>query len=71
MTTGNSWWALDSILKEQAQYVEYYRSIPPVACPHCGEPLRNGPPQEPALLYCKFDGWRYPRDYDVDSQAGM
>jgi hypothetical protein len=66
-----SWWERDSILKEQAGYIDYYRSMEPVACPRCGEPLRNGPPQEPAVLYCLFDGWRYPEDYDVNTMAGM
>jgi hypothetical protein len=66
-----SWWSLDSTLKEASAYVNYYRSIPPVACPKCGEPLRNGPPEAAAVLYCKFDGWAYPRDYDVDTHQGM
>lgn len=68
---GGSWYQLDSILKERAAYENYYRSIDPVACPYCGEPLRNGPPQAPATKYCPFDGWQYPRDYDVDSMNGM
>jgi hypothetical protein len=66
-----SWWQLDSIVKEQAAYVEYYRGIEPMACPRCGEPLRPGPPQHEDLLYCIFDGWQYPADYDVDTMAGM
>lgn len=66
-----SWWQLDSILKEQAAYENYYRSIPPVACPHDGTPLVNGPPQAPSLLYCPNGDFQYPRDYDQDSMAGM
>lgn len=66
-----SWWALDSILKEQAQYVTYYKTIPPVACPNDGTPLLPGPPWHANVLYCPFDGWKYPRDYDVETQAGM
>lgn len=66
-----SWWQLDNILKEAAEYAAFYRSQPPMACPVCGEPLLPGPPQEPANLYCRFDGWTYPRDYDVNVHAGM
>lgn len=66
-----SWWGLDSILKEKAGYVDYYRSIPPVACPNDGEPLTAGPPGQSAVLFCRFDGWTYPRDYDVNIHAGM
>ena len=66
-----SWWALDSVLKEQAAYLNYYRSIPPVACPRCGTPLTNGPPQAEAVLFCPNDGFQYPRDYDPESMAGM
>ena len=66
-----SWWQLDSVLKERAEYANYYRSIPPVACPNDGEPLREGPPQQPGVLYCRFDGWQYPRDFDPDIHSGM
>lgn len=71
MATTGSWWALDSVLQEQAQYINYYQSLPPVACPNDGEPLRQGPPQDPAVLYCPFDGWQFPRDYDLDAHQGM
>lgn len=67
-----SWWQLDSVLKEQAEYAQYYRSQPPVACPNDGQPLEPGPPQEPeGSLFCKFDGWTFPRDYDPDIHSGM
>jgi hypothetical protein len=68
---GEGWWGLDSILKEAAAEAAYYAGIPPVACPNDGEPLIPGPPEEPDSLYCKFDGWQYPRDYDVNTMAGM
>lgn len=71
LTLGVLGWDLYSTLIEQAAYVSYYKSQPPVACPRCGEPLRQGPPQDPAVLYCKFDGWQFPRDYDPETQAGM
>ena len=48
-----------------------YRAQLPVACPNDGEPLLAGPPQYPTVLYCRFDGWRYPRDYDPDIHSGM
>lgn len=41
-----SWWALDSVLKTQAELVSYYRTQEPVACPKCGQPLLPGPPQQ-------------------------
>lgn len=66
-----AWWELDSILKEAAAEANYYRSVPPTACPNDGEPLRPGPPEEADILYCPFDGWQYPRDYDVNTMAGM
>lgn len=66
-----SWWQLDSVIKEAAQYQAYYRSIEPVACPNDGTPLTNGPPEAEAMKYCPFCFWQYPRDYDVESMAGM
>jgi len=66
-----SWWQLDSTLKEQAEYASYYRSMPPVACPHDGEPLRLGPPQNPAVLFCPWGDFQYPRDWDPDVHSGM
>jgi hypothetical protein len=66
-----SWWGLYNVLHERAEYADYYRSQPPVACPACGTPLRDGPPQEAAILYCPFDGWTYPRDWDPTIHSGM
>lgn len=66
-----SWWQLDSVLKERAEYASYYRAQLPTACPNDGEPLREGPPQTPGVLFCRFDGWTYPRDYDPDIHSGM
>lgn len=67
-----SWWTLDSIIKEAAYYEQYYASVPPVACPNDGEPLRIAPPSESGIqLYCVFDGWAYPRDYDPNTMSGM
>lgn len=67
-----SWWQLDNVLKERAEYADYYRSQTPVACPNDGEPLLPGPPEFPGIeLYCKFDGFAYPRDWDPDIHSGM
>lgn len=71
MSGGTMGWDLYSTLIQQAEYKEYYDSIPPVACPRCGEPLRQGPTVTPAILYCMFDGWQFPRDWDVDVHSGM
>jgi hypothetical protein len=68
MATG---WDLLSTLREQAQYEQYYATIPPVACPNDGEPLQQGPPEEPGILFCPFDGWQYPRDWDPNIHSGM
>ena len=67
-----SWWQLDSVLKEQAEYANYYRAQQPTACPNDGEPLLPGPPEAADVeLYCKFDGFAYPRDFDPDIHSGM
>lgn len=68
MATG---WDLYSILQEQAAYVNYYATIPPVACPNDGTPLVQGPPSQPGVLFCPFDGWRYPDDFDPATMSGM
>lgn len=68
MATG---WGLLSTLREQAEYIEYYKSQPPTACPNDGEPLTPGPSSQPSVLFCKFDGWQYPRDWDPESHSGM
>jgi hypothetical protein len=66
------WWQLDSIIKYAAQEREFYLSQPPMACPRDGEPLQIAPPEAPECeLFCKFDGFRYPEDWDVSTMAGM
>lgn len=53
-TTGQgSWNGLLDILREGARLAREERERVPLACPDCGEPLRNGPRSE---LYCPFDG---------------
>lgn len=68
MVMGND---LLATLREQAEYVNYYRSAPPMACPNDGEPLQVGPPDSDGMLYCRFDGFQYPRDWDPNTMAGM
>jgi hypothetical protein len=66
-----SWWGLDSVLKDSRQEFEAYISRPPVACPECGEPLTNAPATKAGSgvqLYCKYDGWQYPRDHTTPSR---
>lgn len=65
-----SWYQYLDILKEQQYEFNYYASIPPFACPECGEPLRPGPVGSMDVQYCKYDGWSYPRDY-VRPQGGV
>lgn len=68
-----SWWGLLAVWRDSATEFEAYVSRPPEACPICGEPLRP-PPDTPAgsgvELYCKFDGWRYPRDWVRPERPG-
>ena len=70
-TSGVTGWDLWSTLAEQSQYADYYRTQPPVACPNDGAPLKLGPPNQPGVRYCPFDGWQYPRDWDPDTHSGM
>ena len=65
------WWQLDSIIKYARQEREFYLSAPPMACPHDGEPLQIAPPGEGVELYCRFDGFRYPGDWDATTMSGM
>jgi len=66
-----SWYGLYNILSDQAAEVDYYKGIPPMACPLDGQPLQNGPPNYANVLYCPYDGWQFPRDFDLSTQQGM
>lgn len=68
MTTG---WDLYSTLIQQAEYITYYKSIPPVACPNDGTPLKLGPPQQSGVWYCPNGDFYYPDDYDAETMAGL
>lgn len=58
-----SWYQYLDILKSAHVEYEYWASNPPLACPHCGEPLIPAPQSAEVTLYCPYDGWSYPRDY--------
>jgi hypothetical protein len=64
-----SWWGLVSVLEHRRQEAEAWDSMPPMACPNDGEPLINAPATmagSGCQLYCKYDGWQYPRDWRPD-----
>lgn len=71
MANGVTGWDLYSTLALQAHYEEYYKTIPPMACPHDGEPLRLGPTNTPGILYCPWGDFQYPRDWDPEVHSGM
>ncbi len=62
-----SWYQLLDIMKEAAQEREFWLSQPPQACPHDGEPLTTGPD---GLLFCRFDGYQWPRDPALPGEGG-
>lgn len=64
-------WDLWSTLIQQSAYIEHYSSIQPMACPNDGEPLRVSPNGKHSQLFCPFDGWRYPQDWDSEIHSGM
>jgi len=64
-------WDLYATLQQQAQYREFYDTARPVACPNDGTPLKEGPPSQPGILFCPFDFWTYPDDYDAESMSGF
>lgn len=66
--TGND---LYSTLIEQSEYITYYKSLPPVACPNDGTPLKLGPPQSPGVWFCPNGDFYYPDDYDAETMSGM
>lgn len=62
---------LHAILQSNAADQNFYDQQVPVACPNDGTPLEMGPPSQPGVLYCPFDGWMYPDDYDQRLHSGM
>jgi hypothetical protein len=71
MAGGVLGWDLYSTLVLQSEYLTYYKSIPPVACPHDGTPLKVGPSTSPGILYCPNGDFRYPDDWDPETMSGM
>lgn len=62
-----SWYELLAIFQQRDEEFSFWADRPPMACPRCGEPLRNAPTAgsgSSVELFCKYDGWSYPRDYD-------
>lgn len=71
MAGGTTGWDLFSTLQQQAEYIQYYKSVPPTCCPWDGELLRQGPAAEMGVLYCPWGDFRYPQDYDPESMSGL
>lgn len=55
-----SWQQLISILRDARDQARVEATRVPVACPNDGTPLTPSPD---GGLFCKFDGWAYPRDW--------
>lgn len=68
MVMGND---LLATLQDQAAEHQYYDTAPPMACPRCGEPMRPGPPDDVGVLYCDFDFFKYPDDWNPATMSGM
>lgn len=71
MAGGVTGWDLYSTLIQQAEYQNYYDSIPPVSCPRCGQPLKQGPAVSPGILFCPWGHFEYPKDWDAQTMSGM
>jgi len=70
---GGGWWQLHSIIGQAKEEFDFWAERPPMACPRCGEPLRPSPPTDSGAgveLYCLYDGWQYPRDWQRPSRSG-
>lgn len=64
-------WDLYSTLVLQSEYRRYYDSQPPIACPHDGVILKQGPGSDSNTLYCPMGNFYYPDDWDPDTMSGM
>lgn len=68
-TQTGGWWGLHSVFEQSRQEFDAYWSAPPVACPTCGEPLKQGSSAKSGSgveLYCNYGGdheFLYPRDW--------
>ena len=70
-TVQGGWWQLHSIIEYAKQEREFWDSQPPMACPRCGEPMRPGPPEDTGVLYCSFDFFKYPDDWNPATMSGF
>lgn len=52
-----SWYQLLDVYAEAKAIRREQESLPPVACPHDGEPLL---PASDGTLHCRFDGYTWP-----------
>lgn len=66
-----SWQQLGAIIADARQSAAFWAAQPPMACPNDGEPLLAVPPGQDGELFCQYDGWSYPRDWDPATMAGM
>lgn len=57
----SGWWGLASIWLEGQQTRQELETRGPWACPNDGEPLVSG---VNGVRFCRFDGWKYPDDWD-------
>ncbi len=61
MPASGGWYGLLDIDAEAVDERRQEEARRPLACPHDGEPLRQGPN---GTLFCPFDGFEWPRDRD-------
>ncbi len=58
-----SWYQMLDVLKQAQMEFDYYANRPPASCPNDGEPLIPGPQSAENTLFCRYDGWTFPRDW--------
>jgi hypothetical protein len=66
-----SWEQWLAIRQQDKAYRDYWAAQPPRSCPNDGTPLQISPPAAESTLFCPFDGWQYPADYDATTMAGI
>ena len=57
-----SWEQLRAAVELNREFRQEELSRPPLACPIDGTPLTPAPASAEASLFCRHDGWQYPRD---------
>jgi hypothetical protein len=69
MAQAGGWWGLLDVREYARQEFDWWADNPPMACPICGEPLRQAPTADSGSdtqLYCNYAGdhtYHYPRDH--------